>query len=204
MPKVGVKPLRRQQLIEATLESVALHGLQNTTIITISRIAGMSSGIISHYFGGKQELIEASIKHMLDQLQQALLERIRVDNLSPHQRLILIIEANFTPFQRTPVATKTWLSFWAQSMHNSRLARLQSINSRRLYSNLCFSFKQIFDDQQAIHAAKQTAAMIDGFWLRSALSPDPKQEFILAETLCKKFIHDLLKQPGETHVPNKI
>ena len=54
VPKVGMKPVRKQQLINATLESVAQYGLQNTTIITISRIAGLSSGIISHYFGGKQ------------------------------------------------------------------------------------------------------------------------------------------------------
>lgn len=197
MPKVGMKPLRRQQLIDATLESVAKHGLQNTTIITISSIAGMSSGIISHYFGGKQELIEATVNHLLEQLQQALLERINQQNLQPEERLILIVEANFTQFQRSAVATKTWLSFWAQSMHSSGLARLQSINNRRLYSNLSYSFKQLLDDEQAICAAKQTAAMIDGFWLRSALSPDPEQEFKLAETLCKKFIYDLLRQHGE-------
>ena len=64
MPKVGVKSLRKLQLIDATLASIGEHGLQSTTIITISRIAGLSSGIISHYFGGKQGLIEATIMHL--------------------------------------------------------------------------------------------------------------------------------------------
>ncbi|MCP4324625.1 MAG: transcriptional regulator BetI, partial [Alteromonadales bacterium] len=173
MPKIGMKPLRKKQLIDATLESVAQYGLQNTTIITISRIAGLSSGIISHYFGGKQGLIEATIKHLLEQLKIALLERVNKENLEPVKRLKMIIKANFTPLQRSVPARKTCLSFWAQSMHDRGLARLQHINSKRLYSNLLYSFRQLLNDDSAIIAAKQTAAMIDGFWLRSALSPRP-------------------------------
>ena len=71
-----MQPLRKQQLINATLESVAQYGLQKTTIVTISKIAGLSSGIISHYFGGKQGLIEATVKYLLEQLKIALLERV--------------------------------------------------------------------------------------------------------------------------------
>jgi TetR/AcrR family transcriptional repressor of bet genes len=197
MPKVGMKPLRKQQLINATLESVAQFGLQNTTIITISRIAGLSSGIISHYFGGKQELVEATVKHLLEQLRTALLERVTQQHLDAPKRLKVIIEANFTQLQRSAPATKTWLSFWAQSMHQPGLARLQYINSKRLYSNLLFSFRQLLADDVAVIAAKQTAAMIDGFWLRSALSPKPAEEFKQAEQLCKKFIDLLLEQYGD-------
>ena len=192
-----MKPLRKQQLINATLESVAQYGLQQTTIITISRIAGLSSGIISHYFGGKQELVEATVKHLLEQLKSALLERVSQQHLSPADRLEMVIEANFTPLQRSAPATKTWLSFWAQSMHQPGLARLQHINSKRLYSNLLFSFRQLLPDDIAVTASKQTAAMIDGFWLRSALSPRPEDEFKQAEQLCKRFIDDLLKQYGD-------
>jgi TetR/AcrR family transcriptional repressor of bet genes len=192
-----MKPLRRQQLIDATLESIAQYGLQNTTIITISRIAGLSSGIISHYFGGKQGLIEATVKHLLEQLKIALLERVTSQILEPKDRLKMIIAANFTPLQRSISATKTWLSFWAQSMHEPGLARVQHIISKRLYSNLLFSFNQLLNNESAVIAAKQTAAMIDGFWLRSALSPRPEEAFMEAEQLCKKFIDDLLTQHGD-------
>jgi TetR/AcrR family transcriptional repressor of bet genes len=194
VPKVGMKPLRKQQLINATLTSVAQYGLQNTTIITISRIAGLSSGIISHYFGGKQGLIEATVRYLLEQLKLALLERVAQPELNALDRLEKIIEANFTPFQQSLPATKTWLSFWAQSMHEPGLARLQNINSKRLYSNLYFSFRALLDEEQAVIASKQTAAMIDGFWLRSALSSRPEDEFIQAEQLCKLFLDVQIKQ----------
>lgn len=192
MPKVGMKELREQQLIDATLESVAQYGLHNTTIVTISRLAGLSSGIISHYFGGKQGLVDATVKHLLSQLKVALLEHTHGKQLLPEQRLMAIIDANFSQTQRSVAATKTWLSFWAQSMHEPGLARLQHINNKRLYSNLLHSYRRILNDAAAIIAAKQTAAMIDGCWLRSALSPRPEEEFEQAQALCKKFIKDLL------------
>lgn len=199
MPIVGVQEIRKKQLIDATLASVAEYGLHNTTINSISRLAGMSSGIISHYFGGKQGLIEATVRQLLEELKQALLDKTGSDGLavhSPRQRLLLIVEANFTDFQRSRPTTKSWLSFWAQAMHDPALARLQHVNSRRLYSNLRHSFRQLLDDEAATRAALQTAAMIDGFWLRSALSTDPDADFAQAESLCKSFIEQLLTPHG--------
>ena len=198
MPKIGMKPLRQQQLIDATLASVAEYGLQNTTIMTISRIAGLSSGIISHYFGGKQGLVEATIKYLLEQLKAALLTKVGQGKLTAEQRLMMIVEANFTDLQRSIPATKTWLSFWAQSMHAPNLARLQNINSKRLMSNLLYSYRQKLNLQQAQQAAMQTAAMIDGFWLRSAMSAQPEQHFQHAEQLCKSFIRTQLTQNGDS------
>lgn len=197
MPRPPMKQLRKQQLIDATLVSVERHGLQHTTINTISGIAGMSSGIISHYFGGKQGLIEAALKYLINELKQSLLVRTSGKNLSPVSRLTMIVEANFTELQRSKAVAKTWLSFWSQAMHDPGLARLQHINNQRLYSNLLFSFKQILPATAAINAAKQTAAMIDGFWLRSALSSTPEQDFEQAQILSKAFIEAFIVQYGE-------
>ncbi|WP_434937879.1 transcriptional regulator BetI [Shewanella sp. HL-SH8] len=197
MPRPVMKSARQQQLIEATLMSVERFGLQKTTINTISGIAGMSSGIISHYFGGKQGLIEATQKFLLEELKQSLLARTSGKTLTPTARLLMIVEANFTDLQRSNAAAKTWLSFWSQAMHDPGLARLQHINSQRLYSNLLFSFKQLLPNMAAINAAKQTAAIIDGFWLRSALSHTPTEDFKQAQILSKAFIEAVIVQHGE-------
>ncbi len=187
MTKTKIKDTRRQQLIQASLESIAELGLQNTTILTISRRAGLSSGIISHYFGGKQGLIEAALRYLMAQLGQDLRQRLQQGEVSPEQRLNAIIEANFTDFQRSDLATRTWLSFWARSMHEPGLQRLQQINNARLYSNIRYAFALKLNAEAATDAARQLAAMIDGFWLRSALSLDPQEGFSAGERLCKQF-----------------
>ncbi|QPB85923.1 transcriptional regulator BetI [Pseudoalteromonas rubra] len=195
MPKVGMEPVRRQQLIEATLQSVAELGLQATTINSISKKAGMSSGIISHYFGGKQGLIEATVRYLLSSLQRSLLQRT-AQRCKPEQRLMFIVEANFAVVQQQRDTTRTWLSFWAHSMHDAELHRLQRVNARRLYSNLLYSFKQLMAPAKAREAAELSAAMIDGLWLRAVLNKADDAQFDSAQDLAKRYIQSLIQQLG--------
>lgn len=195
MPKVGMEPVRRQQLINATIESVAQKGLQATTINSISKNAGMSSGIISHYFGGKQGLIEATVRYLLTNLKEDLINKVD-ENTTPTQRLMFIVESNFALVQQRQDTTRTWLSFWAQSMHDKALHRLQNVNSKRLQSNLGFSLKQLMPTEQAKLAAELTAAMIDGLWLRAVLSQSNENKFKHSESLAKSYVHLLIKQYG--------
>ncbi|WP_421132987.1 transcriptional regulator BetI [Alteromonas sp. A079] len=192
MPKVGMEPMRRQQLIDATIDVVAEVGLKSATINLISRRAGMSSGIISHYFGGKQALIEASVRYLLTQLKMV------ESSQTPHERLMKIVDLNFSDLQQADASTKTWLSFWGQSMHDPDLYRLQELNKRRLVSNLRYSFKQLLPADKASQAAEVTAALIDGFWLRCALSRANHEKFSDAKAHCKHYINDVLKQHGIT------
>ncbi|MGO3684645.1 MAG: TetR family transcriptional regulator C-terminal domain-containing protein, partial [Proteus vulgaris] len=47
------------------------------------------------------------------------------------------------------------------------------VNDKRLYSNLSYEFGRVLAKDQARLAAKGLAALIDGLWLRSALSNVP-------------------------------
>ncbi|WP_377115749.1 transcriptional regulator BetI [Pseudoalteromonas sp. M58] len=190
-----MEPVRRQQLIDATIESVAQKGLQATTINSISKNAGMSSGIISHYFGGKQGLIEATVRYLLSNLKNDLISKVD-ENTTATQRLMFIVESNFALVQQRKDTTRTWLSFWAQSMHDKELHRLQNVNSKRLQSNLTVSFKQLMPLSQATLAAELTAAMIDGLWLRAVLSQSDENQFKHSESLAKNYVHSLIKQYG--------
>lgn len=187
MPKVGMELVRRQQLIDATIEVVAEVGLRGATINLISRKAGMSSGIISHYFGGKQALIEASVRYLLSRL------RMEESPDTPLERLMKIVDLNFSKVQQADPSTKTWLSFWGQSMHDMDLYRLQEVNKRRLVSNLRYSFKQLMEPERAAEEAEITAALIDGFWLRCALSRANEAKFEAARQHIKNYITGVLE-----------
>jgi TetR/AcrR family transcriptional repressor of bet genes len=98
--------------------------------------------------------------------------RRALDDDSPRAHLRVIIEGTFDASQINAAAMKTWLAFWAASMHQESLHRLQRINDHRLYSNLCCQFRRVLPLAQARHAARGLAALIDGLWLRGALSGD--------------------------------
>lgn len=188
MPKLGMKAIRQSQLIEATLKSIETYGLSGTTIGTISRNAGVSTGIINHYFGGKQGLLDATVRFLLRSLHDELMIRLRkVQPDDPMGRLEAIVGVNFAKVHVSDKGSKTWLAFWSESMHSPEFARLQKVNERRLLSNLKYSYRQLLPEAQVEEAAQTTAAVIDGHWLRRALSdqPLPKE---LAEQYCMNFV----------------
>ncbi|MGJ7458672.1 transcriptional regulator BetI [Halomonas sp. RA08-2] len=173
MPKVGMEPIRRQQLIKATMAAIDEVGLADATVMRIARHAGVSAGIISHYFGGKDGLLEATMRQILSDLGTAVAaRRASIAAASPRAHLRAIIEGNFDRSQVTGPVAKTWLAFWASSMHQPALQRLQQVNDRRLYSNLCAQFHRLMPRAEARRAAHALAAMIDGLWLRGALTPE--------------------------------
>jgi TetR/AcrR family transcriptional repressor of bet genes len=173
MPKVGMQPIRRQQLIEATLQAVDQVGMADASIGVIAKTAGVSNGIISHYFQDKNGLIQATMGYLMRALATNMAARLQgLADSSPRARLRVIIEGNFDATQVNSPARKTWLAFWAASMHQPSLHRLQRINDHRLYSNLCCQFRRVLPVPQARHAARGLAALIDGLWLRGALSGD--------------------------------
>ncbi|MHA7879209.1 MAG: transcriptional regulator BetI [Saccharospirillum sp.] len=170
MPKVGMEPIRRRQLIEATRISIGEEGFAATTVQRIARRAGVSAGIIAHYFGNKIGLLEATMRELLAQLKLDLIQRLP-DNPTPEQRLDAIIQTNFSKTQVDPLSAKTWLAFWSSAMHEPAFARLQQINKQRLHANLKFAFKAMPVADPDL-AATSLAALIDGLWLRGALSPE--------------------------------
>jgi TetR/AcrR family transcriptional repressor of bet genes len=166
-----MEPIRRQQLINATMAAIDEVGLADSTVIRIAHRAGVSGGIISHYFGGKDGLLEATMRHILSDLGEAVAERRgELTTSSPRAHIGAIIDGNFDRSQVTGPVAKTWLAFWASSMHKPELARLQHVNDRRLYSNLCHQFRWLMPRHEARACARALAALIDGLWLRGALT----------------------------------
>lgn len=76
MPKLGMQSIRRRQLIDATLEAINEVGMHDATIAQIARRAGVSTGIISHYFRDKNGLLEATMRDITSQLRDAVLNRL--------------------------------------------------------------------------------------------------------------------------------
>ena len=106
--------------------------------------------------------------------------------------MLAIVRGNFAAPQTDKAAMKVWLAFWASSLHQPELHRLQQINHYRLHSNLKYEFMKKLNKDQAEKAAQGLAALIDGFWLRGALvngEIDPE----LPIELCSEYIRQQLK-----------
>jgi len=166
MPKLGMQDVRRRQLIDATFATVQRHGLADTTMQRIAREAGLSAGMIHHYFADKNALLAATMRALLSELRGDVVERLSAAP-TPEARVRAVLAACFAPAQFRPALVAAWLAFWAQSPHSPELARLRRLYDRRTRSNLIAPLAALLPRAEAEATATTLAAMIDGFWLRA-------------------------------------
>lgn len=179
LPKVGMEPIRRRQLIDATIGAIHEHGFADTTVSRISARAGVSTGIVHHYFRGKDDLLEATLRAIAAALRRDTTDRLARAR-SPRERIDAVIDSNLAPDRFTPEAVSAWLAFWSQVPTSAQLARIQRIIMQRVHSNLVHALRALVPGEQAQKIAAGLGILIDGLWLRAALSKElPDTEFAL-------------------------
>ncbi|MET4806888.1 transcriptional regulator BetI [Limibacillus sp. MBR-115] len=190
MPKVGMEPIRRRQLIAATIEAIHDRGFCGVTIGEIAKRAGLSYGLAHHYFGSKEQLLAATMRQLLDSLGLELRQRL-AKATTPDERIRAIIAANFGDTQFTKTLISAWLAFYLQAQTGPNARRLLQIYQIRLARNFAYAFRAYLPPEEARACAIGAAAIIDGLWLRYALAgriPDPADAIAWAEGLIFRLI----------------
>nr|WP_315980911.1 transcriptional regulator BetI [Aliamphritea spongicola] len=134
MPKVGMPAIRKPQLIDATMEAINEVGLQKASVAMISRYAGVSPAIINHYFGGKNSLLEATMRSVLQQLSEGVRQRLdETDSDDVIARVKAIVGGNFDPASWIP----RWLKPGWPSGHRRCMSHLCTVYSGSMNSVCC-------------------------------------------------------------------
>jgi transcriptional repressor BetI len=171
LPKLGMEEIRRRQLIEATIASIHDVGFSESSVSRIAAKAGVSAGIVHHYFEDKGELLEATLRQLGANLSASVVRRLHAAR-SPIHRLMAVVDGNLGPELFTPEAVTAWLAFWAQVPTNPQLARIQKVIIERLHSNLVHALRPFVPGAEVQGVARDLACLIDGMWLRAALKPE--------------------------------
>ena len=168
MPKLGMEPIRRAALVKATIDEIGANGSLDVTVSQIAKRAGMSSALAHHYFGGKEQIFLAAMRHTLS-VYAAEVRGARIMADTPRERLESIIRAGFgtSNFRREVIAA--WLNFYVLAQTSSEAKRLLTIYQRRLHANLMFNLRPLLGDD-AQDAAYRIGGLIDGIYLREALT----------------------------------
>jgi len=168
MPKTGMEPLRRRALIDATISAIGARGSLDVTMSEIAGRAGVSSALAHHYFGAKDELLQATMRHILAEL--ALDARAALGAASsPRERVLAVIAVNFSDKQFSAATIAAWLAFYVEAQRSPELRRLLRVYARRLHANLMSGLAALLPRPDAEQAAEAIAALIDGLYIRRAL-----------------------------------
>lgn len=168
MARNAVEPIRREAIVKATIQEVARAGSLEVTVAQIAGRAGVSSALAHHYFGSKEAIFVAAMRHVLTVFGAEVRGALATAD-SPRERVEAIVRASFSAgsFRRESIAA--WLNFYvlAQTMPEAR--RLLSVYHRRLRSNLLHDLRPLVGER-AGGVAEGLGALIDGVYLRQALA----------------------------------
>jgi len=183
MPKLGMEPVRRRALIDAAIAAIGDAGTLDVTMSEIAGRAGVSSALAHHYFGGKDDLLLATMRHILGELAADARQALgRAE--TPRARVSAVLDVNFSAKQFRPEIIASWLAFYVEAQRSEPLRRLLRIYARRLHSNLMSGLVGLLPRQSAITTAEGIAALIDGLYIRRALKegqPDAASAIALVE-----------------------
>ena len=192
-PRDEGEEARRVQLVEVTIDSLAEVGYVGTTLAEIAGRAGVSPGLVAHYFDDKDGLLEAAFRTLARTLAARMRARLALAR-TPRGRVQAVIDINLAPEEFDKRTGTAWLAFWGQVLHVQGLKRVQTAYQRRMLSNLRSDLRRLIPGEDARGLAAMIAAMIDGVWLRAALSEWQEADSESARALLTAFVEGRLKE----------
>lgn len=163
---------RRLSLIEATARVLARDGAANASVRHIAAEAGVSPGLVGHYFDGVDALIAATYAHVAERVNVALSGAIADAGSDSRARLSAYVTASFDPPIADPALLATWLAFWSLVKARPEIATLHD----EIYAGYRRDLETLLGDCGVATGARRLAAiaitaLVDGLWLELCLSP---------------------------------
>lgn len=88
-----IEQARRDQIIEATIQTLARHGYINTSFLLIAKQAGISPSLIPYHFKDKAELTGATLKQLLKDRASYVEAQLTAD-MAASEKLQTILRAD--------------------------------------------------------------------------------------------------------------
>ncbi len=189
MPKIGMEDFRRKSLIAATLKTIQEKGTIDIRVSDIAKNAGVSSALAHHYFGSKDQLILAALRHLLSEFQRLAQEALNQVQ-TPHEKVMALIDVCLANDQFLDENVSAWLIFYAHSQNSLRARKLLQVYVRRLQSNLRFYLRPLCAEKTP-EVAELIGSLIDGIFIRQALRLE-KADAIYARELVKSCVQPYL------------
>lgn len=159
---------RRAALIDAAAACLAEAGLAGTNVRAICARAGVSPGLLRHYFAGIDELIAATYQATSDRMDAIFAAAVADAGDDPRARLSAYLTASFRPPVTDPELLGAWTAFWALARSDARMAEIHAesyAGYRARLAELLAACGARAPDRLAI----MLTAMVDGLWLELSL-----------------------------------
>ncbi len=166
---------RREALISATLELVSEGGIGAATTRAIAERAGVTAGLVGHYFASKEDLTRAAFSGLMGRLTDLSLEAADSAGGDARSRLAAYVAASFRPPVLEPGRISLWAGFINLVRHDEEMRAIHHatyLRYRDQLQDLIMAMPGFEDPARAAPLAIACNAVIDGLWMEGGLLPD--------------------------------
>ena len=166
---------RREALIAAAQELVAEGGAGAATVRAIAERAGVTPGLIRHYFGSKDDLTRAAYRDLMDGMTDKGRDALEGVGASPEERLAAFIASGLRPPVMDARAIRLWAGFLHNVQNDSALLDLHEVaylHYRNTLQDLIAALERPdVTDARLRQDAIACNAVADGLWLEGGVLP---------------------------------
>jgi TetR/AcrR family transcriptional repressor of bet genes len=195
MAKRSIKAIRRDELMDAAIDVVGESGLPGATLAVIAGRAGMSAGLVNHYFESKEELLALAMRSLSNLFRQDILN-VLPKNATPAERLKAIVDGSFAPQHFRGAKREAWMQFMLASQSEPRIKHLFHLTGARFVSNIRYAVRQLVPAGEVDDIVDGIAALIDGFFWQIAGEYD-EEDFQRAQRICWRYVCLLIPSLAE-------
>lgn len=166
---------RRDALIAAALELVAEGGPQSATVRAIADRAGVTPGLIRHYFSSKEVLTREAYRHLMDQMTEDSAAVVAMAADDPASRLAAFVLTSLRPPVMDAVAVGLWAGFLHSMRRDTDMRAVHAatyLGYRDLLQSLIAALPRAAGPDQLRAEAIACNAVIDGLWMEGSILPE--------------------------------
>ena len=167
----------RRALIEATIRSIAAHGLSKTTLSSVSDLSGMSRGLVGFHFKSKNQMLADTLQFLENEYDRAWRAQVVDVDLSPAAKVLASVDFDLEFVSEHPTYLSAWYAFWGEARGNQLYREIILPRDRVYVAHARTEIGKIIDEgnYQGISAevvAVGLNAIINGLWLELHLDPE--------------------------------
>ncbi len=166
---------RREQLMQAALDLIAEGGAQAATVREIAARAGVTPGLIRHYFQSKEALTRAAYRHLMDGMTARSADELTLSPAEPRARLAAFIAASMRPPVLDAQAVWLWAGFLPGIQRDPDMRevhRASYLHYRDTLEALIRAVPRLRSDDGLRQDAIACNAIIDGLWMEGSILTD--------------------------------
>jgi TetR/AcrR family transcriptional repressor of bet genes len=184
---------RRTQLLNAAMQAIQVHGLQNLTLEKVTDIAAVTPAVVSFYFANKQGFLAETLRHLALEFDGYLQTRTAAIE-DPREKLRCVVRVMLDKEIASKRHVAVWYAFMGERGWEEIYKEVTGQHDRRFYDFImdCFTERAgqfgFRPSKHVVNAATRGfIGMLDGFW-QEILFEDSSFDRAAAARLCGTYL----------------